>query len=410
MCRMAALLACVFIVFCESMCFTTSLPVVHAYVGALAGDALWIGLMFAFVSGPKVITGPMWGAFSDRYGRRPILAINTLGTLAASILWAVAPRLGGLSGLAWLGTSRVLLGVFGGQAGLTMAVAADVSTPEKRAASMGLLGAAFGVAFAIGPPIGGWIAARFSNEMVGWFCGGLQALSLLTILFILPETARSLEGPAGPRPTLAGSFRQDIGGMLGLLRPAVVILLIVTLLMTLGQSFVHSTLGEFSKARFGLSPFDVGVGFGLLGFVVVVVQGGAIRPLVRRLGETNLALAGFALTAVGLAAIGLAGGSAALYAATALTGVGIALSSPCVNALLSRSVDERRQGAVNGLNQATLGLGRAGGSSLGGALLERFPAGTLVFGTAALLVAGAAAVLGLARSSPRPVREAEPLV
>lgn len=393
MSQMRPLLASVFIVFCESMCFTTSLAVVHDYVGALAGDAMWIGLMFALVSGPKVFAAPLWGTLSDRYGRRPILAVNTVGTLTASVLWAAAPTMSALTPLLWLAVSRVVLGVFGGQAGLTMAVAADVTTPERRAAGMGLLGAAFGAAFTLGPPIGGWIGARFSNEAVGWFCAGLQALSLLTILFFLPETARSLARPLMTRPTLPQAFRDDIVGMITLMRPAVVALLVVTLLMTLGQSFVYSTLGEFSKARYGLDRRAVGYGFGLLGLVVVLVQGGAIRPLVRRYGETPVALVGFVITIAGLVAIGFSGGATELFAATAITGVGIALSTPCISGLLSRSVDETRQGTLNGLNQATLGLGRAGGSSLGGALLDRFPTGSVVFGTAAAIVAGAALLL-----------------
>lgn len=404
---MNPLLIAAFIVFCEAMCFTTSLGVVHDYVPRLGGDPTWVGLILALVSGPKIITGPMWGTLSDRYGRRRMLAINTVGTLTGSILWAAAPLLIGLSGFAWLAISRVALGLFGGQAGLTMAIAADVTAPEKRAASMGLLGAAFGLAFTIGPPIGGWIGEHISDEAVGWFCAVLQTASLLAILLLLPETAPSLRRPIEARATISSAVRAERAEIRRVLGPLVITLLTVTFLMMIGQAFVFSTLGEFAKSNYKFSEGQVGMAFGLVGLVAVLVQGGAIRPLLRRYREASIAYVGFFLTAAGLIAISYAPSSFWFYVTTTVTGVGIALSSPCISGLVSRSVDERSQGVLNGVNQATLGLGRASGMPLGSLLLGLDPHGRIAFSTAAGFVAAAAVVLGFARP-PHPEQTASP--
>ena len=170
------------IVLCEALTFTLTLPVLAFFNARLGGSPLFLGVLFALVSAPKILTNPVFGRLSDRVGRRPILAINTVGTLGGSVLWA-------LSGdLLLLAASRAVIGVFSAQAGLAQSVVADSSTRERRAAAMGLLGAAFGVALAIGPPLGGWVAAAFGYAAVGWLCAALQLISLALIAFVLRET------------------------------------------------------------------------------------------------------------------------------------------------------------------------------------------------------------------------------
>src|SRR4029453_8587742 len=107
---MPPLYAAALVVLLESLCFTTQFPVISYYVEQLGGGGGWIGLIFLLVAGPKVFSNPIWGSLSDRLGRRPVLAINTIGTFAGSVLWAMAPRFaGGGSGLAWLAISRAVV-------------------------------------------------------------------------------------------------------------------------------------------------------------------------------------------------------------------------------------------------------------------------------------------------------------
>src|SRR5262245_37909424 len=142
---MPPLYAAALVVLLEALCFTTGFPVLSYYAQRLGGDAAWVGILFGLVAWPKVVSNPIWGTLSERLGRRPVLAINTLGTLAGSIGWALAPNIG------MLAISRALVGIFGGQAGLAQAIAADVAPPEKRAAAMGVLGGAFALSLTLGP-------------------------------------------------------------------------------------------------------------------------------------------------------------------------------------------------------------------------------------------------------------------
>src|ERR1041384_458447 len=140
---MRPLYAASLVVLLEALCFTTGFPVINRYAEQLGGDPLWIGVIFGLVSGPKVLSNPLWGLLSERIGRRAVLAVNTLGTLAGSVTWAFAPSIG------WLALSRAFVGVFGGQAGMAQAIAADVTSPEKRSAAMGVRGGAFELAVTI---------------------------------------------------------------------------------------------------------------------------------------------------------------------------------------------------------------------------------------------------------------------
>jgi len=335
--------------------------------------------MFALLAGPNVVTNPLFGRVADRIGRRPVLIVNGLGTLAGSVVWALAPSVG------WLAASRGITGVFGAQAALANAIAADVSPPQKRAAAMGQLGAAFGIAFTLGPVVGGLVAERFSYAAVGWVCAGLQCLSLLIVAFGLRETGRTgvpEEGASGN-----GAERALLGRM------DVLHLLIVTLIMTLGLSSFNSTYQLVTEHSYGFTARQTGYALGCFGFCAVIVQGGVVRVFVRRCGERVASATGMASMAAGFALIAVRPPLPGLWTATVLLAGGSALAVPCLGALLSRCAGSREQGAINGLNQAFVGLGRAGGAALGGLFYDwrgvtpTYAAAAVVVGLALLLFA-----------------------
>ncbi|TWT44911.1 Tetracycline resistance protein, class B [Phycisphaerae bacterium RAS1] len=396
---MPPLLAAALIVLFEALAFGAVLPVMSYYCQQLGGGPAMVGILFALVSAPKIITNPLFGWLSDRFGRKPILAVNTVGTLAGSLLWGLSPS------LAWLAVSRATVGVFGAQAGIAQAIAADSSPPDRRAASVGLLGAMFGLAIAFGPPLGGWVGSHVSYAAVGWLCAGMQAASLAVILFALPETrprsagrctscgynlrglpanrcpecgtpfdATAEAGPASAGARIANAEAAEGDDE----RPAtpvwargpVVYLLIVTLALTLAQSIMICAYPLTGQHVYGFSVRQTSYAFALFGLVGVIVQGGVVRVLTAKIGDRRTLLTGLLILACGFAWLALRPDLAGFWISTVLMGIGSSLATPCVTALLSRRVGSHEQGALMGVSQAVLGLGRAAGNSAGGALFN----------------------------------------
>ena len=400
---MPPLFAAAIVVLLEALCFTLALPVFSYYTQELGGDGLWLGLMFALMSLPKVVTNPLWGKFSDRFGRRPTLAINTLGTLTASVGWALAPELGGLAlpALGWLLISRLLVGVFGGQAALANAIAADVSPPEKRAASMGVLGAAFALALSFGPLASGLLATHISYAQLGWIMCVCQLTSIAIITFVLPETRKAPANGAAAvstAPTVAQQRRL-------LARREVLVLLVVIAMIMLGVAHINTTFALIAEHTYKFSASHTGYAFAVFGIIAAIVQGGIVRRLTPRWGEYRPLVAGVVASVAGFGLLACAPPLPGFWTAIALMAIGMALVSPCLVGLLSRRVEAARQGSLMGLHQSVNAIGRAGGAVVGGFLYEAFtPNGpTAPCLSAAVFIAGALVVLhvsGLATEVP----------
>lgn len=379
-----ALLAAATVVLAEALCFTTVLPVISFYAQDLGGDSNWVAVMFVLMAGPKLLSNPLWGYLSDRWGRRPVLILNTLGTLAGSLTWALAP------GVGWLALSRGLIGVFGGQATLAQAIVADAVPQERRSAGMGALGAAFALAMVIGPLLASWIVTVASSAAIGWVCAAFQVASLITICWLLPETRAAAE--AAPQK---GAVALPLGE-----RRDLAIVLAATLIFTLAISQMNSTYGLVAEHHYSMDERSVGYGFALFGVVAAIAQGALVRPLAPRLGDRACALLGMLIAAIGQGLMAPAPGEAGFWIATVTMALGVALTTPCLTALVSRRVAAERQGAVLGLQQALIGVGRAAGAGLGGWSYRWThppgPAGP--YGAAAVLIMLAMGVLALARA------------
>ncbi len=402
---MNPLIASAVIVLCEGLCFGAVLPVIGFYCERLGGGPITLGLLFALLAGPKVVMNPLFGRVSDRYGRRPVLLIATLGTLAGSVLWALAPN------VVWLAISRGVVGVFGAQAAIAQAVAADVTPPARRAAAMGLLGAAFGLSITLGPLLGGIVSTAASNAAVGWVCALLQALSIVVIVTLLPETrgrsGATFASDDAPAATGGPSSRgADLPTLAPLLqRPAVRRLMLVTLLMWLGFSVINGTFQLLAAHAYHMTERHVSYAYAVIGIVGAVIQGGLIRRLAATLGEQVCGLAGLAVLAVAFALLAATPPAPVFWLVTTLLAAGSALAVPCIAGLVSRAVDEAEQGAVLGLHQGVIGLGRAGGAAFGGALYALAGA-PLVYSTAAVvIVAGGWLLRPLPAASPSPTSD-----
>ncbi len=366
------------IVFLEGLVLWATFPITYAYCKALGAPpervGLYVGLAFMLLGGPKVLTNPVLGRWSDRWGRRPLMALSSLGTLISSVVWA---RAGSVAGLL---VSRAIGGAFGAQATLAPAVVADSLPPERRGMGMGVLGAAFALSLVLGPLLGGLVAEHASHAAVGWLGAGLQLLSILTSLFVLRET----------RPMSGTVDRPRISTRELLALPRVSGLMASTFLATFGVAHFTTTFPAVAEERYGLSEAHAGYAFTLFGLVGVLVQGGPLRWLVPRFGERWTALTGLALLAVSLLAVAGIPPLALLWICAAAVGAGTALVTPTLTALVSGRVDYRRQGSLLGLHQSATALGRSIGAAIAGWVLGTAgPAAPYCLAAAACAVAGA---------------------
>jgi MFS family permease len=341
------------VVFLEGLVLWAVFPIMSYYAAELGGGPGWVGILFALLSGPRVIFSPIFGRLSERFGRRPLMVLASLGTMTGSIAWALAPNVG------WLAVSRAIAGIFGAQAALSSAVVADVTPPEGRSRAMGLVGAAFALAMVLGPLLGGLVTHLGSRAMVGWVSAALQAASVLSCLFLLRETRPPSATPDAARPPSA-SWRQLVA------TPQVVPLLAVAFAGALAAAQVTTTFTMFAEKNYGFTEEDSAGAFTIFGLVGVLVQGGLLRWLTPRFGDRKLALAGLFCLAGGAVVIAAGPALWGLWICMGFIGAAVALSTPTVMALLSNRVGPDRQGSLMGLYQGTLSLGRGVGSPIAG--------------------------------------------
>lgn len=363
---MPPLFAAALIVLFEIIALGAIFPVLAKYgmeLGAApAVIGWWTGVIFFLRTSPKIVMNPLWGRLSDRLGRRGTLMIATGGSIVGSILWALSENGWGFAGIYWLLISQSFIGVFGSQAALVYAVASDVTTVEKRASALGLLGVAFGVGFIIGPALGGYVGATHGFAEVGWLCAAMQVMSLTVTLLLLRETRPKNHDVHSDfyEPTRLRELAR---------RPHVFKLLMVVMVATVGLSMMLPTFEKLTFLWYAFDAQHTGYAFSVFGLAGIVVQGGLIRPLSARLGERPLFVFGSALLAGGFFWLGEQPDSNWFWGAVVLIGLGAGFCQPTMTAMVSHLVDQNEQGAIHGLNQGATSLGRGLGYLLGGGLL-----------------------------------------
>jgi MFS transporter, DHA1 family, tetracycline resistance protein len=339
---MSPLVVVVLIVLVDLLGFTIVMPLLPRFAEQFGLSPTQIGVLLAAYPLCQLVAGPILGRLSDRYGRRPVLAVSQAGTAISFLI------LGLSSNYTVMLLARMLDGASGGNILVAQAYVADVTKPEHRARGFGLIGAAFGVGFVLGPLLGGLLVAlpvppawRLSVPFL--VAAGFSTLAWVLVLSRLPE---SLPADAKDRQ---GARVLSWRGVADTLSDARIGLLVaVGALVVLAFAALEGTFSLFLEARLGWTPGRAAFGFAFLGLVSAVVQGGLIRRLVPRFGEPRLILAGIACLAAGLAAMALVSSPWTLLGAALIVGVGQGLSSPTVQGLLSRVTPGGEQGAVFG--------------------------------------------------------------
>jgi multidrug resistance protein len=351
-------------VFIDLIGFGIVIPVLPLYAKEFGASETVNGWLVGIYSAMQFFFAPMLGKLSDRVGRRPVLLVSLAGTAIGFFLMGLAPQVAssiGVPVLACLFIARIIDGVSGGNISTAQAYIADITTPQERTKAMGMIGAAFGLGFVLGPAIGG-LLGHYSKAAPFYFAGALALLNIALVFLRLPE---SLSPEHRLAPQESASTREVLhhGSHLP-------VILVSYFFAITGFSILTTDFALFTHSRFGLNQRDIGYLFAFIGILGAVVQGGILRRMVKTTPERTIALMGAAWLAVGLAFLPLASGMVSLITLTALIGIGNSLITPSLNGLASRCADRSWQGRVIGLMQAAGSLGRWVGPFLGGWLLS----------------------------------------
>lgn len=353
--------------------------------------ALIVGALAASYSFFQFICAPILGALSDRFGRRPVLLLSLLGTGLSYIVFGLADQLLPLGVglvLAVLFLARIVDGITGGNISIAQAYIADSTPPEDRAKGMGLIGAAFGMGFLLGPAIGGFLST-VSLSAPAFVAAALSLGNVAFGYFRLPESLPAERRT--PAITLGGlNPAARLGDVLGLrgIRP----LLIGSFLLNFAFAGLQNNFAVFSDVRFGYGPFENALIFSFIGLMAVVMQGFLIRKLVPRFGEPRLAVTGLALMTVGFALIAVVPQAWMLYIALGILSAGSGMATPSLTSLISRGVPPQQQGSVLGGVQSLNSLTMIAGPIFAGYLFDLVGPASPYLAGALLIALGAATI------------------
>ena len=354
------------VVFINLVGFGIVIPLLPFYGLTLDAPPWQVALMFSAYSLGQFVAEPFWGRLSDRIGRKPVLLITILANAAGYLALAFVPNI-------WLAVAvRLFTGLGAGNISTVQGYVADVTPPEKRAGRMGLIGAAFGLGFIVGPGLGGLLTrpdlGTLGYQLPIFVAAGLCLLAALGVVVLLKES-RAPADPAAPRPPFLGGVHDAVSN------PVVSRVLLVTLIYMAGFSGMESTFGFWTEARYQWGAREVGLAFMAVGVVSVVCQGFLAGRLARRFGEARVLAAGCLIFGAGLVGQVVAGRllpdiDILVPVIMALGAFGMAVTMPNITALISRSVDPGRQGAMLGLNMAASSSARIFGPIAAGAIFS----------------------------------------
>ncbi|HEX8552360.1 MAG TPA: TCR/Tet family MFS transporter [Abditibacteriaceae bacterium] len=341
------------------------IPILPQFIADLSGHdlsraSLDYGWLMSLYGAMQFLFSPLMGTLSDRVGRRPVLLLSMLFSGIDYIVMALSPS------LIWLYIGRTISGITGASITTASAYIADVSPPEKRAQNFGLVGAAFGAGFIVGPAMGG-LLAQWGTRAPFWAAAAMCFANLLYGYFILPESL----APENRRP-----FKWSEANPLGALKvlgkyPVVWGLTGSFIISNLAMQCIHSTWVLFIIERFGWDAKQSGLSLAAFGAVALVYQLGIARIVLPKWGERKTMLIGLAVAAIEFAAYGLATQGWMIYAIMLIGGVGL-LGGQATQGLLSRQVGADEQGTLQGALTSLASLMGIFGPIIGTALFSYF--------------------------------------
>jgi DHA1 family tetracycline resistance protein-like MFS transporter len=321
-------------------------PLIQRFEGGDAASAArWMGLSSTVWALAQFFGAPILGALSDRFGRRPVLLISLFGLGFDYLVLAFAPNIW------WLFVARVVSGLTAAGMVVANAYIADVTPAEKRAQTFGLIGAAWGVGFIVGPAIGGFLAGWFGLRAPFFGAAGLTMLGALYGLFVLPESLKPEH-----RAKFTWARANPVGSLkfLGQHRELLP-LSTVNLLLQLAHNVLPTVFVLYASNRYGWTVDMTGYALALTGVCNIIVQGLLVRRVVGWIGEWGAVLAGLTFGGLGFAIYGLAPSGWAFLMGTPVFGL-IGLFGPGFQGLVTRRVAASEQGRLQGANASLAGL------------------------------------------------------
>lgn len=331
--------------------FGIIVPILGRYAERFGANGLQVGLMFASFSVAQMVFAPILGRISDKVGRKPVIVFSLIGTAVGSFVT-------GAAGALWvLFLGRILDGASGASVAVAQGAVADIAPPEQRARLMGMLGAAFGVGFVVGPALGG-LAALGGPHVPFYLAGSIAAINAVAAIIRLPET----------KPDTSHITEKSQRGTA--LSPALKRFALVGFLSMLGFAGFEATFSIWGQKQFGFTEGSASLVFVFVGVTLVAVQGGLIGPLTEKLGSRKLLRIGLSLVAVGLLLLGFTTTWPMLFVALFLLSIGQGMSGPSGSALVAELAPVERRGEAIGYQQSTAAFGRVAGPVMAGALFD----------------------------------------
>ncbi|GIV16395.1 MAG: tetracycline resistance MFS efflux pump [Armatimonadota bacterium] len=346
----------VFTIFLDLLGFGLIIPQLQYYADAFHATPAFIGMIQAIYSLMQFLFAPFWGRLSDKVGRRPVLLVSIAGSAVSYVLFALARD------AQMIFFSRLLAGITAANLSTAQAYISDITPPQERTRAMGLIGAAFGVGFILGPAVGGVLGAWGGNFAIGMGGAVLAAANWLSAFLRLPESL-----PAENRRQAGEWYTfplRDLPRVLAIPHVGLLALVLFTAIFAIAN--LESTFVLLAKHRYGLDQRQCGYLFAYLGVMGAVVQGGLIGKLSARFGETRLLLSGYLLQVPALLLIPLVPSTGWLMVVLAVMAMGGGVAGPSLNGLLSRLAPADRRGEVFGVTQSLGSLARVVGPAWGG--------------------------------------------
>lgn len=374
------------IVLVDVLGFTIVIPLLSLFAEKFGASPFVATTLVSVYAICSLISTPVIGNLSDRYGRRPLLLVSQAGTCIGFIVL-------GLSTSLWMVFfGRILDGITAGNLSTAQAYISDHTEPQNRAKAFGVIGIAFGIGFMFGPGLGGWLGGAYGMHVPFLVSACLSALSIFCTYTLLPKELPPQQGatpaPAGPggrRPSAFdfSTYREYFR------RPQLGAIYLQFFLFTFAFSAFTSGFALFAEARFHWTARETGYLFTYAGLVGIIMQGGLIGRLVKQLGEIKLALIGFATAVIGYALLGLAESVAMLLVVATVAGFGNGVLRPVLTSRITQAVGRHEQGIALGISGSLSSLAMTMAPPTGGTML------TNGWTTQWAIVSAVAATLGL---------------
>jgi len=347
------------IIFVNLLGFGIILPLLPYYVESLGAGAITIGLLSAAYSIFQLVAAPILGDLSDKYGRRPVLLFSIAGTTISFFLMGWAQT------LTFLFIARMIDGASGGNISTAQAYIADVTSPEERTQSMGMMMAAFSLGFILGPALGGLLSV-YGYAVPAYVAGAVALVSTLLTYFFLPESL-----PASVKAQVAVEKKKRRNPLFmfhdfkdALQHAEVGLLLTISFLMMFGFTLMQGTFALFTEHTLHLTARSNGLIFAYMGILGILMQMVFLKPILKRVPEHRAILWSIVVMAMGLGLIAV-GSLVSVFVGVTFLSLGNGISGPLLAGHISKSVSATEQGNIAGMNQSVGSMARLIGPVLG---------------------------------------------